>query len=76
MPYKVNMANNYDRIFKENIDSLLLPLLKKILGLIPPKLVPIDAKMQMKMVRIFFVEAMFQELLHLNYSTQVLTNSS
>lgn len=41
------MANNYDRIFKENIESLLLPLLKKVLGLIPPKLVPIDAKMQM-----------------------------
>lgn len=41
------MANNYDRIFKENIESLLLPLLKKVLGLIPPKLVPIDAKMQL-----------------------------
>lgn len=40
------MANNYDRIFKENIESLLLPLLKKILGLNPPKLEPIDAKMQ------------------------------
>ena len=41
------MANNYDRIFKENIESMLLPLLEKVLGLIPPKLVPIDAKMQM-----------------------------
>ena len=41
------MANNYDRIFKENVESLLLPLLKKVLGLIPPKLVPIDAKMQL-----------------------------
>ena len=40
------MANNYDRIFKENIDSLLLPLLKKVLGLNPPNLAPIDAKMQ------------------------------
>ena len=40
------MANNYDRIFKENIDSLLLPLLKKLLGLNPPNLAPIDAKMQ------------------------------
>ncbi len=47
MPYTPNMANNYDRIFKENIESLLLPLLKKVLGLSPPKLVPIDAKMQM-----------------------------
>jgi hypothetical protein len=41
------MANNYDRIFKENIESLLLPLLEKVLGLKPPKLVPIDAKMQL-----------------------------
>jgi hypothetical protein len=40
------MANNYDRIFKENIESLLLPLLNKLLGLKPPKLAPIDAKMQ------------------------------
>jgi hypothetical protein len=40
------MANNYDRIFKENIEPLLLHLLKKVLGLSPPKLVPIDAKMQ------------------------------
>jgi len=40
------MANNYDRVFKENIESLLLPLLRKILGLNPPKLVPVDAKMQ------------------------------
>ena len=40
------MANNYDRIFKENIELLLLPLLKKLLGLSPPKLSPIDAKMQ------------------------------
>lgn len=40
------MANNYDRIFKENIELLLLPLLKKLLGLNPPKLAPIDAKMQ------------------------------
>ncbi len=40
------MANNYDRIFKENIDSLLLPLLRKVLGLNPPNLAPIDAKMQ------------------------------
>ena len=39
------MANHYDRIFKENIESLLLPLLKKVLGLSPPKLLPIDAKM-------------------------------
>lgn len=40
------MANNYDRIFKENIEPLQLPLLKKLLGLVPPKLVPIDAKLQ------------------------------
>ena len=40
------MANNYDRIFKENIEALLLPLLKKVLGLNPPKLQPIDAKLQ------------------------------
>lgn len=40
------MANNYDRIFKENIESLLLPLLKKLLGLNPQKMSPIDAKMQ------------------------------
>ncbi|MDX2069829.1 MAG: hypothetical protein SFV55_15480 [Haliscomenobacter sp.] len=40
------MANNYDRIFKENIEALLLPLLKKVLGLNPPKLLPIDAKLQ------------------------------
>lgn len=40
------MANNYDRVFKENIESLLLPLLRKILGLVPPKLVPVDAKLQ------------------------------
>ena len=40
------MANNYDRIFKENIEALLLPLLKKVLGLSPPKLQPIDAKLQ------------------------------
>ncbi len=40
------MANNYDRIFKENVESLLLPLLKKLLGLNPPKLIPVDAKMQ------------------------------
>lgn len=40
------MANNYDRIFKENIEPLLLHLLKKVLGLSPPKLVPLDAKMQ------------------------------
>lgn len=40
------MANNYDRIFKENIESLLLPLLNKLLGLKPPKLAPIEAKMQ------------------------------
>lgn len=40
------MANNYDRVFKENIEPLLLHLLKKVLGLSPPKLVPIDAKMQ------------------------------
>lgn len=40
------MANNYDRVFKENIESLLLPLLKKVLGLVPPKLLPVDAKLQ------------------------------
>jgi hypothetical protein len=40
------MANSYDRIFKENIEPLQLPLLAKLLGLIPPKLVAIDAKMQ------------------------------
>ncbi len=40
------MANNYDRIFKENIEALLLPLLKKVLGLSPPKLQPVDAKLQ------------------------------
>jgi len=40
------MANNYDRIFNENIEALLLPLLKKVLGLNPPKLQPIDAKLQ------------------------------
>jgi hypothetical protein len=40
------MANNYDRIFKENIDSILLTLLKKLVGLNPPKLAPIDAKLQ------------------------------
>lgn len=52
MPYHISiptftrMANNYDRIFKENIEALLLPLLKKVLGLSPPKLQPIDAKLQ------------------------------
>lgn len=40
------MANSYDRIFKENIESLQLHLLRKILGINPPKLVPVDAKMQ------------------------------
>ena len=40
------MANSYDRIFKENIESLQLHLLRKILGINPPKLAPIDAKMQ------------------------------
>jgi uncharacterized protein YwgA len=40
------MANSYDRIFKENIESLQLHLLRKILGANPPKLAPIDAKMQ------------------------------
>lgn len=40
------MANHYDRIFKENIEPLQLPLLAKLLGLRPPKLVPIDAKLQ------------------------------
>ncbi len=40
------MANNYDRIFKENIDSILLTLLKKLVGLDPPKLAPVDAKLQ------------------------------
>ena len=40
------MANSYDRIFKENIEPLQLPLLKKLLGLNPPKLVPLDAKLQ------------------------------
>jgi hypothetical protein len=40
------MANIYDRIFKENIEPLQLPLLAKLLNLRPPKLVPIDAKLQ------------------------------
>lgn len=40
------MANRYDRIFKENIEPLQLPLLKKLLGLSPVKLIPIDAKLQ------------------------------
>lgn len=40
------MANNYDRVFKENIESLLLPLLRKVLGLVPPKLLPVEAKLQ------------------------------
>jgi hypothetical protein len=35
------MANNYDRIFKENIEPLQLPLIKKLLGLDPPKLIPL-----------------------------------
>ena len=39
------MANDYDRIFKENIEPLQLPLLKKLLGIDPPKLVPFDAKL-------------------------------
>jgi hypothetical protein len=40
------MANSYDRIFKENIEPLQLPLLAKLLGLVPPKLAAIEAKMQ------------------------------
>jgi hypothetical protein len=40
------MPNYYDKIFKENLDPLLLPLVKRLLGLVPPKLEPIDAKIQ------------------------------
>jgi hypothetical protein len=40
------MANSYDRIFKENIESLQWALLRKLLKIDPPKLVPVPAKIQ------------------------------
>jgi hypothetical protein len=40
------MANSYDRIFKENIEPLQVPLLKKLLKIDLSKLVPIPAKIQ------------------------------
>ncbi len=40
------MPRDFDRLMKENILPLELPLIKKLLNLVPPRLEPIDPKLQ------------------------------
>ncbi len=45
------MSQDYDKIFKENIEQMALPLAEKLLGIRPEKLVDITVDLQQTIER-------------------------